>query len=188
MSHAARIVDSIVVEVVQLPDGLAPTDCYHPDAGFVACPAGTVAGMIYAGGAFGAAPPPPPPTPEQLAELKSRAKTMVDADAERERLRYITPGEGQVLTYLRKVEQARAAITAANPQPADYPLLAATIGLDGVTVTEVAQTILAMDAAWEQIGAAIEQVRMTAKAAIDAAADVAALQAARDAVQWPAPA
>jgi hypothetical protein len=120
---------------------------------------------------------------ERLAALKDRAKAQIDAEAERQRLRWITPGAGQAMTYARKVEQAKAVLAAVDPQPADYPMLAASIGIDGADIVGVANTVVAMDAAWEQIGAAIEAARLTAKQEIDGAGSVAAVEAVE--VVWP---
>ena len=81
----------------------------------------------------------------------------------------------------RRVEAAIAAEE--DVQPADYPLLAASLGIDGNTIAEVAAVIIAMDAAWAQIGAAIEAARLGAKQAIDAADDEATARAVAPA--WP---
>lgn len=93
------------------------------------------------------------------------------------------------MTYQRKLEEARrlrAALAAGEGvDPADYPMLAATVGLDGETLGDVTGLIVAMDAAWARIGAAIEHARMIAKAAIDAAPDVEAARAVTPA--WPEP-
>lgn len=120
-----------------------------------------------------------------LTSLKTALKQAIDAAAERERMRYITGGAGQAMTYARKVEQARAVQADADPQPADYPLLAASIGIDGVDIQAVAATILGLDAAWEQIGAAIEAVRLSAKRAVDLASDAATAAAVTP--LWPEP-
>jgi len=181
---AARIQDGTVVEVVELPNGVSVSDAFHPDVGFIPCPEGTAPGMLYDNGQFSQAPPPVIDG-AALDALKNGLKASVDFEAEQVRLKYITPGGGQALTYIRKVEQARAAIAHPDPQPADFPLLAATIGIDGETIVDVAHAVLAMDAVWDRVGAAIEQARMFAKTAIDAAPDATAAYAARDAVVWP---
>lgn len=54
MAKAARIVDAIVVEVVEIPDGAQLEECFHQDAGFVPCPDHIVAGQSYSGSKFGA--------------------------------------------------------------------------------------------------------------------------------------
>lgn len=124
-----------------------------------------------------------------LIVVKAQLKRAVDDAAEIERLKYITGGAGQAMTYARKTDEARrveAAIAAEEDvQPADYPLLAASLGIDGSTIAEVAAVIIAMDAAWAQIGAAIEAARLGAKQAIDAADDEATARAVAPA--WPQP-
>jgi len=121
--------------------------------------------------------------PDPLVSLKDRLKRAIDEEAERQRLRWITPGAGQAMTYARKVEQAKAVLAAATPQPADFPMLAASIGIDGADLQAVAGTVLAMDAAWEQIGAAIEGARLGGKRAVDLADSVAAAEAVT--IIWP---
>lgn len=123
------------------------------------------------------------PTPLGLVELKARLKLLIDAEAERQRLRWITPGAGQAMTYARKVDQARAVLAATEPRPAQYPMLAASIGIDGADIVAVANTIIAMDAAWEAIGAAIEEARLAGKKAIDNAGTVELAKAVQ--VTWP---
>lgn len=61
MSYVARIVNGIVVEVVQLPTGVVLADAFHPDAGFVEADSAVTVGMAYADGDFGPAPEPEPP-------------------------------------------------------------------------------------------------------------------------------
>jgi len=119
-----------------------------------------------------------------LAAVKDARKAEIDAEAERQRLRWITPGAGQAMTYSRKVGEAKAVQAADEPEPADYPLLAASIGIDGEDIETVAATVIAMDAAWAQIGAAIEGARLAAKRAIDLAANAEAAAAVVPA--WPA--
>jgi hypothetical protein len=52
-----------------------------------------------------------------LAAFKAARKIEIGAEAERQRLGWITPGAGQVMTYARKVEEARAAQVANEPEP-----------------------------------------------------------------------
>jgi hypothetical protein len=120
-----------------------------------------------------------------LAEARADLKRAIDAAAEAERLKYITPGAGQAMTYTRKVEEAKAVQAASDPRPVDFPLLAASIGIDGEDLQAVAATVLGMDAAWALIGAAIEGARLTAKRAVD---DAESVEDARAVVpQWPQP-
>ncbi|CAM1655825.1 unnamed protein product [Bartonella choladocola] len=134
--------------------------------------------------------------PATLAETKEAQKSRVDAAAEKERLKYITNGVGQSMTYQTKFEQAvdyskkYAAHTAdpKNVNPPDeneFPLLQASIGIDGSSMIEVAETVTYAYAVWEKIGAAIEGIRLKAKAAIvDAKTEEEAL-AVFAAIKWP---
>lgn len=120
-----------------------------------------------------------------LASFKTLLKSQVDEDAEAERKKYITPGEGQAMTYQRKVEEAKRAVLEEEPAASDYPMLAASIDVDGATVKEVAAIVLQMDAAWAVVGSEIENIRLTAKKAIDAATDIETASAVVNALNWP---
>lgn len=65
MSYAARILDGIVVEVVHLPEGVALTDAFHPDLGFVSAPADAAVGMRYDDGKY---LPPLSPSPAEVKD------------------------------------------------------------------------------------------------------------------------
>jgi len=69
MANAARIVSGIVVEVATLPAGFTVEECFHPDAGFVACDGSIAVGMTYSNGEFGPVPPAPQPS---LASLRAQ--------------------------------------------------------------------------------------------------------------------
>lgn len=120
-----------------------------------------------------------------LEHLKDDLKAQIDARAEVERLRYITPGAGQAMTYAQKAEEARLCLNTTAPDAEEYPLLAAEIGITATTLIGVAQVVATANAQWLQIGAAIERARLGAKAAIDAAATVEAAKEAANVV-WPA--
>lgn len=123
---------------------------------------------------------------DALAGLKIRLSAEIDAHAERERLKYITPGSGQAAVYLAKAEEAAAFIAAGSDQSeADFLLLAAEVGVTADTLEGVARTILAQKAAWMALAAGIERARLQAKAAVAAAGDSKEAQAAHDAVAWP---
>ncbi|MGC4411283.1 hypothetical protein [Rhizobium sp. ST-5] len=109
----------------------------------------------------------------------------VDAEAEAHRHRYITPGAGQAMTYARKAEEARLCLSAVDPNPEDYPLLAAEIGITASTLVGVAQVVATANAQWLQIGAAIEAARLSTKQSIVNAETVEAAKAAANAVVWP---
>lgn len=183
MQHFALIRDGVVADVIALPDDAKIGEAVHPilAADMRPCPPAVEPGWTHDGDAF--ASPPPPQI--DLAALKALLKQEIDTAAEAERLKYITPGAGQAMTYARKVEQAKAAQADADPEPGDYPLLAASIGIDGGDVLAVAATVLSMDAAWEQIGAGIEAARLNGKRAVDLAETAEAARAVE--VIWPSP-
>jgi len=133
-----------------------------------------------------------------LDEVKDSLKAAIDEAAETERLRYITGGAGQAMTYQEKVAQAVAYTKAwlawqADPDNVpevktnEYSLLAAGLGIDGDTLLEVAETVTYAYAIWQQIGSAIEATRLLAKVAIDNAADTEEARLIFDAVIWPTP-
>ena len=116
-----------------------------------------------------------------LAPLRAHYTALIDAAAEAERLKYITAGYGQAMTYLAKSAEARAFM--ADPQ-AVTPFLSAEAEAMGATVAEIAAKVSEAEAAWRVIGGAIESVRMASKAAVAAAATLPAIVAAAE-VEWP---
>lgn len=59
-----------------------------------------------------------------------------------------------------------------------------SLGIDGDTLAEVAENVTWAYASWEQIGAAIETIRLKTKASIDTATTVEEAQSIFDAVKW----
>jgi len=96
----------------------------------------------------------------------------------------------RALVYQRKSDEARryAAIVAASgePDPADYPVLAADMGITAPDLAGVVAVMQGLDAAWAKVAAAIEALRLGAKAAVAAASNAEAIQAAT-AITWPVP-
>lgn len=123
------------------------------------------------------------PVPVDLVGLKVALKSDIDAAAEAERSRYITPGSGQALTYQAKAAEAARFIEHAGI--GDYPLLSAEVGVTGETLQQVAQIVINLHAQWQIVGGLIERARLAAKAAVDAAPDEAAARAVVPA--WPTP-
>lgn len=131
---------------------------------------------------------PPSLFPVDMQLVRTDLKAQVDTDAETERLKYITPGNGQAMTYQQKVAEAQAFKAATNPKASDYPILSSEVGITAETLTEVADIVLAAFAQWQQIGAAIESIRLGAKRDIDATENEAAARAVVNAIVWPQPA
>ena len=76
----ARIRDQVVLEIMRVPAGRALGDIIHPSiaAECIACPAGTVTGMVWDGETFAAAPiiAPPRVVPETVTLAQARAALM----------------------------------------------------------------------------------------------------------------
>lgn len=115
-----------------------------------------------------------------LAPLRAALAIEVDQQAEQVRLRFLTPGAGQAMTYTRKEAEARAFVADAG---AATPFLAAEAPARGMTVAELAAEVIALADAWCLIGSAIEGLRMGAKTAIARAATLGEIVAAAR-VSW----
>lgn len=118
-----------------------------------------------------------------LDDLKSQLKAQIDAQAEVERGRYITPGAGQAMTYQQKATEAFALEGDASPDPANYRLLSAEVGITAPTLAEVGEAVRLAHNSWLMIGAAIEGVRLGAKKAVEDASTAEAARAAAQ-VDW----
>lgn len=109
--------------------------------------------------------------PPTLEQIKTAARVKVDAAAEDQRLRYITPGSGQAMVYDQKNAEAKKYFDiialGGTPDPADYVILAAEAQAKGETIMEVATLVRQTAMAWLPIAATIEARRMAAKKAID---------------------
>jgi hypothetical protein len=118
----------------------------------------------------------------------------VDADAEACRLQFITPGAGMTMTYAEKFAQAQAVdamgADAANAlsiadREAQFPTLAASVGIEGSTLYECAELVLDKFAQFAALSLMIERARLAGKASIKAAATVDDVRAAYEAIVWP---
>jgi hypothetical protein len=116
-----------------------------------------------------------------LADAKRKASAAIDQAAEAARLRYLTAGAGQALTYLEKERDARAYAAAGYPstQLASYLFVDAERRATGQTGRQAADAIIATADAWRAKAAAIDHERRKGKLAVEAAADAAAVEAAR---------
>ena len=130
---------------------------------------------------------------DDLPALKAELRRRVDVDAESVRLRYITPGNGMQMTYAEKFAQARAvqglgkeAADAIKPEDgiAQFPTLAASVGLEAATLWECANLVLAKYTQFAGLSNGIERRRLQGKKDIAAAKDVASAQAIYEAIVW----
>ncbi len=135
--------------------------------------------------------------PAMTDDLKVDFKRQVNDQAETARLQYITPGDGQAMSYREKLDEAKAclgtyateqAFTAANPPAGTYPLLESEVGIKGANPWKVAELVNATFLAWKTAEAAINTLRLQAANDLDAAATVGAARTIVDAINWPRPA
>lgn len=120
--------------------------------------------------------------PLDLGPIRAVMVAQVDMTAERTRMLFLTPGEGQALTYSYKADEARRWTADGS---VETPFLTAEAAARGMTVADLAAEVLTAIAAWTTIGASIEAARMKAKAEIIASDSLPALAAAGG-VDWAA--
>lgn len=113
-----------------------------------------------------------------LFGARQRAMEAIDEAAEATRLRYITPGAGQAMVYQTKGAEA-SDLLAGGAGP--HPLLEAEAIATGVTVEELAASVVAMMRDWTSIAAIIEARRLAGKASVRNAVSIDLIQAAADA-------
>ena len=187
MAYRLKHNDDVVTEWDTLPPMVAV-----PGVGHVHCIAPGWTSGDYRFETFDRSPPAAPSLDVVKAGLKSR----VDDDAERTRLRYITPGSGMAMTYQEKHRQAEAVEdmgqTAANAlsehdRAAQFPTLAASVGIEALTLWECAALVIARYEAFAELSGVIEGTRLRGKKAIGDASDAAAARAAYEAITWPTP-
>jgi len=119
--------------------------------------------------------------PTDLTQKRTDAKANIDRAAEQARLRFITWGTGQAMTYSEKSDEAADFVAAGYPADvSSYPFIQAEMNALGETATEVADRILAKKSAWITAGAAIEEIRLKGKNDIDDAMDEAEILSVRD--------
>lgn len=133
------------------------------------------------------------PAPEiaaaALEAAKNAAAERVDSEAEIIRQRYLTPGAGQAMAYLRKAEQARNVLAGRGD---DVSLLVGLIGVEidpatgdpVASLARLAEIVAATANEWEAAEAAIDATRRAKKIAIAQANRIAQVTAAL-AVAWP---
>lgn len=158
------VVNAIEVDPARIPDWATDWPELVEDAGI---------GWAWDGEAF--TPPPGPPAEQLLAEAKATARALLAAHAAEARTAYITVLPGQDMIYLAKEAEARAWIADPVPNPANYPLLVAEIGITAPDAAALTQLWLNLAALWRAAAAQLEALRMSVGAAIDAAETVDAV-------------
>lgn len=118
---------------------------------------------------------------ESLADMQVSAMSEVDSEAERIRLKHLTPGIGQAQVYAAKLQQALEYQAATgNRDITKWELLSADVEATGKTAAAAVAAIINANKAWLQAAAKIERIRLRCKQQIDAATTHAEVQAARD--------
>ena len=135
--------------------------------------------------------------PALTDERKAAFRDEVNRAAGEARLQYITPGDGQAMSYREKLDEAKACLaayptepdfTTANPSTGTYPLLESEVGIKGANAWKVAELVNTTFLAWKTAEAAINNLRLRAANDLDAAATVGAAITIVDAINWPRPA
>ncbi len=120
-----------------------------------------------------------------LDALKTATTRRINDAAELCRGRYITSGDGQMMTYLEKITQARSCVSSQSPLESDYPMLAAEIGITAPTLAGVAEVVIEAYNQWIVIGSAIEAVRRAANIAVLGAKTTGEVKSAFEGIVWP---
>jgi hypothetical protein len=106
-------------------------------------------------------------TPRPAGEVRSACKGQIDRLAGQARTAFITDAPGQDLIYEAKrsevVKFDGIIAGGGQPNPADYPWMSDRAERLGLPLSAVAAEWRARNAAWVQVGVAIERVRETAK-------------------------
>jgi hypothetical protein len=115
-----------------------------------------------------------------IEPLKQRAVAQVNTRVGEMRAALITTLPGQEMLYLRKEDEARAYVALAEEPAtlADFPLIAAEVGITAETPWQLAQLWLAMSALWKSTAAQLEGLRMSTIGAIGAATTAAEIDVA----------
>lgn len=116
-----------------------------------------------------------------LSGVKASAISRINERGGQVRKTFVTDLPGQQMLYQEKEREA-AAYVAETPEPAtlvDYPLIASEVGpgLTAPTALELAQIWLNMAAQWKIIAGQIENARLGAIYAVEAATSVPQIEA-----------
>jgi hypothetical protein len=111
-------------------------------------------------------------SPLDLEKQAAYYHARIDADAEAIRLQYITPGSGQTLTYLRKLDAARGYLAGAPLTDAQMARITHEAARLNVTAEQAAESLVAIGDTWDALDAALDNARLVAKQAITDATSI----------------
>lgn len=125
---------------------------------------------------------------KDLAPDRAAAVLAIDLAAEHARAAFITPGDGQAMVYQAKSAEASRYLALTEPPSdlAEFPLMAAEVGITASTAGDLALLWKAMADSWLVTAAAIERLRLGAKRSVAEASTPEEIAAARM-VDWPTP-
>jgi hypothetical protein len=106
-----------------------------------------------------------------LDAIREQLSHRVSEEAEKQRLKYVTPGSAKAMVYSQKHDEARRFAADPDPAPESYPLLSAEVGITAEDLAGVAQVVIATANTWLKIAAAIEHKEKQARLAIAQAPD-----------------
>ncbi|WP_411838671.1 hypothetical protein [Paracoccus sp. ME4] len=116
-----------------------------------------------------------------LIGARLMAVAAINAAAGPIRRLYVTDIPGQEALYLMKEAEARAWVASADPDPMQFPLISAEVGITAPTADEVAQVYLNLSGLYTAAAAQLETVRLGHIAMAEAAPTVEAAEAAAQA-------
>jgi hypothetical protein len=125
-----------------------------------------------------------------LAAARAKARAFVSAKAEEVRLQFVTPGSGKAMAYQEKAQEAAKYLAAADPNPADFPLLGSEVGITApkeAGLAGVATAVVGKYQLFRQLEAQIGGMEAAAQKAIKDADDVGTIEAVVAGLTWPAP-
>lgn len=120
-----------------------------------------------------------------LAAYKDAAIRRINETAENCRRKFITTGDGQMIIYIEKINQARSCLEATAPNNTDFPLLSAEVGITAPTLVGVARAVVSAYDVWLVAGSAIEAVRRAAIVAVKSSETLDAARSVYDNIVWP---
>jgi len=116
-----------------------------------------------------------------LVKLKLSYKLEIDEMSETIRLRHLTAGAGQIITYQEKADEAGDYVAAGYPVGlSGYPFIQAEVNATNKTATQAADDILTQQSAWIIVGAQIEELRIGGKFNIDNATVISDVEVIKD--------
>lgn len=118
--------------------------------------------------------------------LRGRARARLDHIVEKQRLPFVTRGDGQAQDYQEKQREAEQFQADPAPDTATYPMLAAEVGFHGTqTLAEMAALVLLKAQETRAALAAINGAKYAAIEALEAATTEADIEAVFEAISWP---